>query len=126
MSGFLSINRGNTVNSTSLLLYSNCKKIATLSRRFLTFTRFDCMSKKFASWTIFIILCIIWGSSFKLMQDSQAGPMQSLVVRRMTLGEHIQQAIHVQTASLWSLEPMLRITHTLALPKEPRTSGSSD
>jgi len=31
------------------------------------------MSNKFISWTIFIILCIIWGSSFKLMHDSQRG-----------------------------------------------------
>ena len=31
------------------------------------------MSNKFISWSIFIILCIIWGSSFKLMQDSQHG-----------------------------------------------------
>jgi len=28
------------------------------------------MSNKFICWTIFIILCIIWGSSFKLMKDS--------------------------------------------------------
>ncbi len=31
------------------------------------------MSNKFISWSIFIILCIIWGSSFKLMKDSTAG-----------------------------------------------------
>jgi drug/metabolite transporter (DMT)-like permease len=31
------------------------------------------MSNKFISWTIFIILCFIWGSSFKLMHDSQLG-----------------------------------------------------
>jgi drug/metabolite transporter (DMT)-like permease len=31
------------------------------------------MSNKFISWSIFIILCIIWGSSFKLMHDSQFG-----------------------------------------------------
>lgn len=31
------------------------------------------MSNKFVSWAIFIILCIIWGSSFKLMHDSQQG-----------------------------------------------------
>ena len=31
------------------------------------------MSNKFISWTLFIILCIIWGSSFKLMHDSQQG-----------------------------------------------------
>lgn len=28
------------------------------------------MSNKFVCWSIFIILCIIWGSSFKLMKDS--------------------------------------------------------
>ena len=31
------------------------------------------MNRKFISWSIFIILCIIWGSSFKLMKDSTAG-----------------------------------------------------
>jgi drug/metabolite transporter (DMT)-like permease len=31
------------------------------------------MSNKFISWAIFIILCFIWGSSFKLMHDSQLG-----------------------------------------------------
>ena len=37
----------------------------------MNFARF--MSNKFISWAIFIILCIIWGSSFKLMHDSQQG-----------------------------------------------------
>jgi drug/metabolite transporter (DMT)-like permease len=31
------------------------------------------MSNKFISWAIFIILCIIWGSSFKIIHDSQQG-----------------------------------------------------
>lgn len=31
------------------------------------------MNNKFFNWAIFIILCIIWGSSFKLMHDSQLG-----------------------------------------------------
>jgi drug/metabolite transporter (DMT)-like permease len=31
------------------------------------------VSHKFINWSIFIILCIIWGSSFKLMADSQVG-----------------------------------------------------
>lgn len=31
------------------------------------------MSNNFIRWSIFIILCIIWGSSFKLMKDSIAG-----------------------------------------------------
>jgi drug/metabolite transporter (DMT)-like permease len=31
------------------------------------------MSNKFISWSIFVVLCFIWGSSFKLMRDSQQG-----------------------------------------------------
>lgn len=31
------------------------------------------MSNNFIRWAIFIILCIIWGSSFKLMRDSSVG-----------------------------------------------------
>ena len=31
------------------------------------------MSKKFINWAIYFALCIIWGSSFKLMHDSQQG-----------------------------------------------------
>jgi drug/metabolite transporter (DMT)-like permease len=31
------------------------------------------MSNNFTRWFIFVILCIIWGSSFKLMRDSAAG-----------------------------------------------------
>lgn len=31
------------------------------------------MNYKFVNWLIFVILCIIWGSSFKLMKDSTAG-----------------------------------------------------
>jgi drug/metabolite transporter (DMT)-like permease len=31
------------------------------------------MSTAFIRWSIFIILCILWGSSFKLMRDSSAG-----------------------------------------------------
>jgi drug/metabolite transporter (DMT)-like permease len=31
------------------------------------------MSNKFICWLVFVILCIIWGSSFKLMKDSTAG-----------------------------------------------------
>lgn len=31
------------------------------------------MSNKFISWVIYIVLCIIWGSSFILMHDSQLG-----------------------------------------------------
>ena len=31
------------------------------------------MSNKLASWLLFVALCLIWGSSFKLMKDSTAG-----------------------------------------------------
>lgn len=31
------------------------------------------MSKKFINWAIYFLLCLIWGSSFKLMHDSQQG-----------------------------------------------------
>jgi drug/metabolite transporter (DMT)-like permease len=37
------------------------------------------MKGKFISWSIFIILCIIWGSSFKLMRDSTAGLSAPLI-----------------------------------------------
>ena len=30
------------------------------------------MNNKFFNWAVFIILCFIWGSSFKLMKDSSA------------------------------------------------------
>jgi drug/metabolite transporter (DMT)-like permease len=30
------------------------------------------MKGKFISWAIFVVLCLIWGSSFKLMRDSSA------------------------------------------------------
>lgn len=30
------------------------------------------MKKKFINWSLFILLCLIWGSSFKLMKDSTA------------------------------------------------------
>lgn len=43
----------------------------------MTFAAF--MSNKFISWAIFIILCIIWGSSFKLMHDSQLGMSASQI-----------------------------------------------
>ncbi|HEX7847113.1 MAG TPA: DMT family transporter, partial [Chitinophagaceae bacterium] len=46
------------------------------------------MSKKFISWFIFIILCIIWGSSFKLMKYSTAGlsSVQIAAVRIFSAG----------------------------------------
>jgi drug/metabolite transporter (DMT)-like permease len=37
------------------------------------------MKNKFISWAIFIILCIIWGSSFKIMRDSSASLSASQV-----------------------------------------------
>ena len=37
------------------------------------------MNKKLINWTIFIVLCIIWGSSFKLMKDSTAGLLPSQI-----------------------------------------------
>jgi drug/metabolite transporter (DMT)-like permease len=46
------------------------------------------MSTKFISWSIFTILCIIWGSSFKLMKDSSltlTGP-QIAAVRIFSAG----------------------------------------
>ena len=46
------------------------------------------MSNKFVSWAIFVILCIIWGSSFKLMHDSQEGlsAVQIAAVRIFSAG----------------------------------------
>ena len=46
------------------------------------------MSNKFISWVIFIVLCIIWGSSFKLMKDSSIGlsGMQIAALRIFSAG----------------------------------------
>jgi drug/metabolite transporter (DMT)-like permease len=46
------------------------------------------MSNKFISWSIFVVLCIIWGSSFKLMHDSQYGltPAQIAALRIFSAG----------------------------------------
>lgn len=52
------------------------------------------------------------------LQDSQAGPMQALVVKRMTLGEVIQQAIHVQASPLWMVEPIDTDMHPMSADKE--------
>ncbi len=41
------------------------------------------MSNKFVSWAIFVILCIIWGSSFKLMKDSTALPASQIAALRI-------------------------------------------
>ena len=37
------------------------------------------MNKKLINWAIFIILCVIWGSSFKLMKDSTTGLLPSQI-----------------------------------------------
>lgn len=52
------------------------------------------------------------------LQDSQAGPMQALVVKRMTLGEVVQQAIHVQASPLWMVEPIDTDMHPMSADKE--------
>jgi len=46
------------------------------------------MNSKYFRWLIFIILCIIWGSSFKLMKDSSVGlpPIQIAALRIFTAG----------------------------------------
>src|SRR4026207_2423633 len=46
------------------------------------------MSNKFISWSIFVILCVIWGSSFNLMQASQYGltPAQIAALRIFSAG----------------------------------------
>jgi tetratricopeptide (TPR) repeat protein len=52
------------------------------------------------------------------LQQAQAGPMRALVVRRMTLGEVIQQLIQVKATSQWSLEPIDTEMHPLKAWKE--------
>jgi drug/metabolite transporter (DMT)-like permease len=54
----------------------------------MTFTHFIFMNNKFICWGIFIILCFIWGSSFKLMHDSQVGlnALQIAAVRIFSAG----------------------------------------
>ena len=46
------------------------------------------MSNNFTRWSLFIILCIIWGSSFKLMKDSSVGlnAMQIAALRIFSAG----------------------------------------
>lgn len=46
------------------------------------------MNSKYTRWLIFIILCIIWGSTFKLMKDSSVGlpPMQIAALRIFSAG----------------------------------------
>jgi tetratricopeptide (TPR) repeat protein len=52
------------------------------------------------------------------LQQAQAGPMRALVVRRMTLGEVIQQLIQVKATTQWSLEPIDTEMHPLKAWKE--------
>lgn len=54
---------------------------------FLELCRF-LMSKNFLRWSVYILLCIIWGSSFKLMKDSSAGlnPVQIAALRIFSAG----------------------------------------
>jgi tetratricopeptide (TPR) repeat protein len=52
------------------------------------------------------------------LQQAQAGPMRELVVRRMTLGEMIQQIIQVKATTQWALEPIDTEMHPLKAWKE--------
>lgn len=52
------------------------------------------------------------------LRDSMAAPMQDLVVRRMTLGETIQQLIHVKASAPWMMEPIDTEMHRLDAGKE--------
>lgn len=59
------------------------------------------------------------------LQQAQAGPMRELVVRRMTLGEVIQQVIEVKAISQWGgLEPIDTEMHPLKAWKENLILGS--
>ena len=58
------------------------------------------------------------------LQLAQAGPMRALVVRRMTLGEVIQQLIQVKATSQWSLEPIDTEMHPLKAWKESLILGA--
>lgn len=57
--------------------------------------------------------------------DRTAGPMQQLVVRRMTLGEMIQQIIETKIAPEWGLEPIDTEMHELKGWKESLILGSN-
>ena len=52
------------------------------------------------------------------LQQAQAGPIRDLVVRRMTLGEVIQQIIQVKATTQWGLEPIDTEMHPLKGWKE--------
>ena len=53
-----------------------------------TFAFIFFMSNRFICWLVFVVLCIIWGSSFKLMKDSTAGlsAIQIAAVRIFSAG----------------------------------------
>ncbi len=46
------------------------------------------MNKRLVSWLLFVLLCIIWGSSFKLMKDGARGlhPLQIAALRIFSAG----------------------------------------
>lgn len=52
------------------------------------------------------------------LRDSMAAPVQALVVRRMTLGDTIQQAIHNRASAPWMMEPIDTEMHRLNPGKE--------
>lgn len=57
--------------------------------------------------------------------DQTAGPMQALVVRRMTLGEVIQQIIQTRIAPEWIIEPIDTDMHPLKGWKESLILGGN-
>lgn len=57
--------------------------------------------------------------------DQTAGPMQALVVRRMTLGEVIQQIIQTKIAPEWIIEPIDTDMHPLKGWKESLILGGN-
>lgn len=59
------------------------------------------------------------------LADRSAGPIQSLVVRRMTLGEVIQQIIQTKISPEWSLEPIDTEMHPLKGWKESLILGGN-
>lgn len=52
------------------------------------------------------------------LRAGMAGPMQALVVKRMTLGDTIQQVIYAKASPLWMIEPIDTDMHVLDAGKE--------
>lgn len=52
------------------------------------------------------------------LRATMAAPTQALVVKRMTLGETIQQIIHTKASPLWMIEPIDTEMHVLNAAKE--------